>query len=408
MSSTFSKVTAAAPIEVFQVGQKYKECAAANKVDLGIGAYRTEDGQPWVLPVVHAAEQILANDATLNHEYLPMLGYEPFCDAAVALLLGDDSIAIKEKRAFGVQCLSGTGTLRVGAEFLARVVGRNTAYMSNPTWGNHQLIFKNAGFTDLREYRYWDQQNRGLNFDAFKTDLESAPENAVIVLHACAHNPTGCDPTHEQWTTIAEICKARKLFIFFDIAYQGFASGDPNTDAWAVRHFVSLGCEMFVAQSFAKNFGLYNERIGNLCVVVNDSSTIAAVKSQLSILIRANWSNPPSHGARIVHMVLTTPEMRQQWYNCIQQMSGRIKQMRTALHSKLVQLGTPGNWDHIITQIGMFTYLGINEKQCEHLMKTHNIFLLKSGRISICGLNTRNVDHVANAIHDAVVNVSKL
>uniref|UniRef100_A0AC34G2S8 Aspartate aminotransferase n=1 Tax=Panagrolaimus sp. ES5 TaxID=591445 RepID=A0AC34G2S8_9BILA len=295
MSSFFSGITEAQPIEVFYMNKLYLDETDSRKVNLTIGDYRTDEGKPWILPVVHEAESRLAVEDTLYHEYLPVLGFEPFCNAARNLVLGADSPAIKEGRAFGVQCLSGTDSLRAGAEFLARLLGFNTAYVSDPTWGYHNLIFKSSGFEAVNKYHYWDASKRQINIDGFIADLEAAPEKSVIILHGCAHNPTGMDLTREQWQKIAELIKKKNHFTFFDIAYQGFASGDPDADAWAIRYFVEQNIEVVVAQSFAKNFGLYNERVGNLTVVVNDPKVIPAIKSQMSLVIRANWSNPPAH-----------------------------------------------------------------------------------------------------------------
>ncbi|VDN51627.1 unnamed protein product [Dracunculus medinensis] len=313
MSSLFSNVDIAPPIEVFFMNKMYLDEKDPRKVNLTIGAYRTEDGEPWVLPVVREAEKKLAEDLKINHEYLPVLGNETFCNAAVELVLGADSPAIKASKVAGVQCLSGTGSLKAGADFLHIVSKLNIVYISKPTWGNHKLLLQRAGFTDIREYRYWDAVGRCVDIEAFAADLESASERSIIILHGCAHNPTGMDPTHDQWKLIAQIIKKKNLFPFFDLAYQGFASGDLDADSWPIRYFVEQNIELFVAQSFAKNFGLYNERIGNLTVVVNDPSVLPAFKSQMSLVIRANWSNPPSHGSRIVAMILTTPAMRQQW-----------------------------------------------------------------------------------------------
>ncbi|KAK0400460.1 hypothetical protein QR680_015257 [Steinernema hermaphroditum] len=403
--SIFANVTVAPPIEVFYMNKMYLDETTPQKVNLTIGAYRTEEGKPWVLPVVREAEKRIAADETLNHEYLPVLGYEPFSNAATELVLGKDCVAIKEGRAFGTQCLSGTGSLRAGADFLNHVLGLSTVYVSKPTWGNHKLLFNRAGFKAIESYRYWDDVNHCVSINELVADLEGAPEKSVILLHGCAHNPTGMDPTHEQWERIAEVIKRRKLFPFFDIAYQGFASGDPDADAWAIRYFVNQGIELICAQSFAKNFGLYNERVGNLTTVVSDPAVIPAFKSQMSLCIRANWSNPPSHGSRIVHMVLTTPELREQWFECIKTMSSRIKDMRAALRGHLEALGTPGKWEHITQQIGMFSFTGLSPQQVDHLVKVHKVFLLSDGRINICGLNTKNVEYVAKAMDDAVRNV---
>ncbi|XP_044751148.1 aspartate aminotransferase, cytoplasmic [Coccinella septempunctata] len=404
--SRFSSVQLAQPIEVFELIRAFNEDTYSNKVNLGVGAYRTENCEPWVLPVVRIAEKALANDDSLNKEYLPILGLESFSKAATLMLLGEESKALRENRAFGVQCLSGTGCLRVGAEFLHSQLGCTVFYYSKPTWGNHKLIFKNSGFTEAREYRYWSESSRGLDIEGMLEDLDKAPENSVIILHAVAHNPTGCDPTQEQWARIADVMEARKLFCFFDCAYQGFASGDLDKDAWAVRYFISRGIEMLVAQSFAKNFGLYNERIGNLTVVVKDNSLIPNLKSQFTVLIRGMYSNPPSHGARIIAYILNNPDLYEQWKQSVKTMADRIIQMRKELRGAIERMNAPGKWDHITSQIGMFSYTGLNEAQSEYMVKKHHVYMLKSGRISMAGLTTRNVEYVAQSIVDSLAHAN--
>lgn len=405
MASKFSEVQLGPPIEVFALNKAFADDTFENKVSLGVGAYRTEKGQPWVLPVVREAEKVLAADETLNKEYLPILGLEAFSSAATSMLLGNDSPALMESRAFGVQSLSGTGALRVGAEFLAKVLGSKIFYYSKPTWENHRLVFLNAGFEEAREYRYWSPSARGLDLEGFLEDLRNAPEKSVIVLHACAHNPTGCDPTEKQWEQIADVIKERGLFPFFDSAYQGFASGDLEKDSWAVRYFVSKGFELLCSQSFAKNFGLYNERVGNLTFVLSNTTYVPQVKSQVTLIVRGMYSNPPSHGARIVSYVLSNPRLYDQWKDNIRTMSSRIIEMRQALRSALERIGTPGKWDHITSQIGMFSYTGLNPQQSEHMIKVHHVYMLRSGRISMCGVTPSNVDYVAQAINETVSNV---
>lgn len=400
--SSFSSVEQGPPIEVFALTKQYTEDDFPQKVNLGVGAYRTEEGKPWVLPVVRAAEKALANDETLNKEYLPVLGLDAFANLSTHMLLGDDSKALSENRAFGVQTLSGTGSLRVGAEFLSRILKKKVFYYSKPTWENHRLVFLNAGFESANEYRYWNESTRCLDINGLLEDLRNAPEGAVIILHACAHNPTGCDPTQEQWAQIAEVVKEKKLFPFFDSAYQGFASGDLDKDAWAVRFFVNQGFELLCAQSYAKNFGLYNERTGNLAVVLNDPGYVAAVKSQITLIIRGMYSNPPSHGARIVSYVLNNPELYGQWRDNIKTMSSRIIEMRKRLREALEALGTPGNWNHITDQIGMFSYTGLNEEQSLYMVKKHHIYMLRSGRISMCGITPNNVEYVAKSINETL------
>ncbi|KRT85898.1 hypothetical protein AMK59_2684 [Oryctes borbonicus] len=403
--SVFSAVKEGAPIEVFALTKAYQDDSYENKVNLSVGAYRTEKGVPWVLPVVWHAEKVLVADETLNKEYLPVLGLEKFSAAATKMLLGDDSQAILENRAFGIQTLSGTGSLRVAAEFLARQLGYRTYYVSVPTWENHNLVFKNGGFLEGKTYRYWDANRRGLDIEGMLDDLRSAPENAVIILHSCAHNPTGCDPTQEQWKLIADVMEDRKLFPILDCAYQGFASGDLDKDAWAVRYFASRGFEFLCCQSFAKNFGLYNERIGNLTCVVKNPDVVKNVKSQLTLIVRGMYSNPPSHGARIVAYVLTDSQLFEEWKGCIRIMASRVIEMRKSLREALEKLGTPGTWEHITSQIGMFSYTGLNEQQSLHMTNNYHIYMLKSGRINMCGLNPNNIDYVAKAIYETVTNI---
>ncbi|TRY61538.1 hypothetical protein TCAL_04172 [Tigriopus californicus] len=403
--SEFAVVEAAPPIEVFQLSRDCQADTHTQKINLGVGAYRTPEGKPWILPVVKKAEAQLAKDIdaeTINHEYLPVLGLDSFATAATSMVLGKDSPALKEERAFGVQSLSGTGALRNGAEFLFRQLKRTVFYFSDPTWGNHGLIFKNAGFTDARKYRYWNKDTCGFNFEGMIEDLQNAPEGAVIILHACAHNPTGIDPSQEQWGKIADVMQEKKLFPFFDCAYQGFASGDLDQDAWAVRFFVERGFEMFCSQSFSKNFGLYNERAGNLTVVVKDKSLIENMKSQITLIVRAMYSNPPAHGGRIVDLVLKDEQLFKEWCECIKVMSSRIIEMRQGLRERLEKLSTPGQWNHITEQIGMFSFTGLTPEMCQFLLKEKHVYLLKNGRISMCGVTPSNLDYLAESINEAV------
>lgn len=406
MATRFADVQQAPPIEVFAVSKAFADSTHDKKVNLSVGAYRTDEGKPWVLPVVRKVEKILAADDSLTHEYFPILGLDAFSTAASKILLGASSPAIAEGRVTSVQTLSGTGGLRVAADFLHGVLKYDTVYYSSPTWGNHRLIFHLAGFTNLCTYRYWDKAKRGLDLEGMLEDLSKAPENAVVILHACAHNPTGVDPTQDQWKRIADVIEQKKLFPLFDSAYQGFASGDLDNDAWSVRYFVDRGFEMMGTQSFSKNFGLYNERIGNLVLVLKDSSCITRVRSQLTLLVRGSYSNPPCHGARIVSTVLNDPALFEEWKGSIRTMSGRIKEMRQGLRERLEKLGTPGTWDHITSQIGMFSFTGMTAAQAKHLADKYHIFLLSSGRINMCGVTTGNIDYVAEAIHDAVTNIT--
>ncbi|XP_064173354.1 aspartate aminotransferase, cytoplasmic [Anguilla rostrata] len=408
--SVFTEVPQAVPVAVFKLTADFREDKDPNKVNLGVGAYRTDDSQPWVLPVVKKVERIIVEDHTLNHEYLPILGLPEFRSSASKIALGDDSPAIQQNRVGGVQCLGGTGALKIGAEFLRRWYNgiNNTStpvYVSAPTWENHNAVFADAGFKDVRPYKYWDAENRGLDLAGFLGDLESAPEHSIFVLHACAHNPTGTDPTQGEWMQIADVMKRRKLFVFFDSAYQGFASGSLEKDAWAVRYFVSLGFELFCAQSFSKNFGLYNERVGNLTVVAKDNDNLTRILSQMEKIVRTTWSNPPSQGARLVAITLNTPKLFEEWKDNVKTMADRVLLMRAQLKAKLQALGTPGTWEHITQQIGMFSFTGLNPKQVEYLVKEKHVYLMASGRINMCGVTTKNIDYVAESIHEAVTQV---
>lgn len=345
----------------------------------------------------------------MNHEYLPIAGLGPFTTKAADLILGADSPAISEKRASSVQTISGTGAVHLGALFLAKfykVNGANrTVYLSNPTWANHNQIFTNVGIP-IATYPYFDKKTKGLDFEGMKKALNEAPDRSIILLHACAHNPTGVDPTAEQWREISQLMKAKKHFPFFDCAYQGFASGDLDRDAGAVRYFVEQGFELVIAQSFAKNFGLYGERAGCFHFVASPSpdaqSITTRVASQLAILQRSEISNPPIYGARIAATVLNDAALFAEWKENLRTMSGRIITMRQALRGKLEELGTPGTWNHITDQIGMFSFTGLTEPQVLKLREDYHIYMTKNGRISMAGLNTRNVEYVAKAVDKVV------
>lgn len=400
--SRFAQVQAAPAIPIFALSRAYQADTHPKKVDLGIGAYRDDTARPWVLPVVRKAQIAIANDESLNFEYLNQFGLPEFTKAATELLLGADSPIIKENRVISCQTLSGTGALSLVAALLVKVMNYKTVYHSKPTWGNHIDIFKYAGCDDVRPYRYWDAENRKIDFAGMTEDLRAAPKDSVIIFHACAHNPTGIDPTDEQWKELADICEEKGLFPLFDCAYQGFASGSVDQDIKSFRYFISRGFETVCCQSFAKNFGLYNQRVGNLAIIVKDSQSVEPIRSQLALLVRKYYSNPPAAGARIVGKVLNDPSLLAEWKAAIQEMSSRILAMRKALRQHLEDLKTPGEWNHITEQIGMFSYTGLNRDQVRYLIDEFHIYLPDDGRISLAGLNTRNVQYVAEAINKAV------
>ena len=396
---------------ILQLVADFKNDPHPKKVNLGVGAYRDDNGKPWVLPAVKAAIQELNDDPEWEHEYLTMTGLSDFLDASALLLFGKDSKALKEKRIVSNQMLSGSGALHVGGEMLVRYYdfpeGKKKIYVSNPTWPNHFAMMHAVGL-ETEEYTYYDPATFSLNIEGYKKALRAMPDRSVVLMHACAHNPSGVDPSHAQWEELLRIFQEKDHFAFFDCAYQGFASGDPDKDAYSVRLFEANNVPMLVCQSFAKNTGLYGERIGALHIVVPSPEETSKVQSQVNSQQRSEISTCPAFGARVVAKVLTEPKLHQQWLADIQTMSHRIMDMRKALHEALTQkYKTPGSWDHILSQIGMFSFLGLNQEQCSRLTDEGHIYLVKTSRISLSGLNPSNVDYVASWI-DRVVREAKL
>ncbi|TYI22000.1 hypothetical protein ES332_A06G076500v1 [Gossypium tomentosum] len=401
MDSVFASIVQAPEDPILGVTVAYNKDPSPNKLNLGVGAYRTEEGKPLVLNVVRKAEQLLVNDQSRVKEYLPILGLAEFNKLSAKLILGDDSPAIQENRVATAQCLSGTGSLRVGAEFLAKHYHQRTIYIPQPSWGNHVKVFTMAGLS-VKNYRYYDPTTRGLNFQGLLEDLGAAPAGAIVLLHACAHNPTGVDPTVEQWEQIRQSMRSKGLLPFFDSAYQGFASGSLDADAQPVRMFVADGGECFIAQSYAKNMGLYGERVGALSIVCKAADVASRVESQLKLVIRPMYSNPPIHGASIAMTILKNSDMYNEWKIELKAMADRIFSMRKQLFDALSAKGTPGDWSHIIKQIGMFTFTGLDSDQVAFMTKEYHIYMTSDGRISMAGLSSKTVPHLADAIHAAV------
>eukprot|EP00850_Spirogloea_muscicola_P014667 SM000107S14033 [mRNA] locus=s107:11063:15025:- [translate_table: standard] len=421
-SSAWESVQQAPEDPILGVTVAYNKDSDPRKVNLGVGAYRTEEGKPLVLEVVRKVETAISQDRSQNHEYLGIIGVPAFNKLSAKLILGPDSSAIKEDRVTTVQCLSGTGSLRVGAEFIARHYPyHRTIYVPNPTWGNHNKIFPLGG-VEVKHYRYYDPSTRGLDYEGMCSDLESAPSGCIVLLHACAHNPTGVDPTPEQWEGIRRLVRQKGLLPFFDSAYQGFATGDLNKDALPVRTFADDGGELMIAQSYAKNMGLYGERVGALSAVCRSSEVARRVESQLKLVIRPMYSNPPAHGANIVAAILGDRALFDEWMVELKGMADRIIRMRHQLYEALQERGkhlmpeyfalnflpprTPGDWSHILKQIGMFTFTGLTKEQVNFMTKEYHIYMTSDGRISMAGLNSRTVPHLADAIHAAVNTIS--
>ncbi|GAB4837259.1 Aspartate aminotransferase 3, chloroplastic [Ancistrocladus abbreviatus] len=405
VNSVFAHIVKAPEDPILGVTVAYNKDPSPVKLNLGVGAYRTEEGKPLVLNVVRHAERQLINDRSRVKEYLPITGLAEFNKLSAKLIFGADSPAIAENRITTVQCLSGTGSLRVGAEFLTRHYHQRTIYIPQPTWGNHPKVFMLAGLS-VKTYRYYDPSTRGLNFRGLLEDLGSAPSGAIVLLHACAHNPTGVDPTLQQWEEIKQLIRSKGLLPFFDSAYQGFASGNLDADAQSIRMFVADGGECLVAQSYAKNMGLYGERVGALSIVCKTADVASRVESQLKLVIRPMYSNPPIHGASIVALILRDRNMYNEWTMELKAMADRIISMRQKLFDALCARGTPGDWSHIIKQIGMFTFTGLSSQQVTFMTEEYHIYMTSDGRISMAGLSSKTVPHLADAIHAAVTRIS--
>lgn len=389
-----SQIPVGPPDAILGIAEAFKASTSPKKVNVCVGAYRDSDGKPYVLPSVREAEKRMIENG-VNKEYAPIAGDADFVKHALKFAYGEQDFS----KIAGVQTLSGTGACRIGGSFLSTFLPAGTSiYIPDPTWGNHIAIFKNCGL-DVQRYRYFDYETNGLDYEGMMEDLGNAPEGSVVLLHACAHNPTGCDPTHEQWKEISSALKEKGLHVFFDSAYQGFASGDAEADAFSIRHFVEDGHKVMLAQSFAKNFGLYGERCGTLSFVCDNEDEREAVMSQLKLLIRPMYSSPPIHGSGIVKTVLGDDVLQEQYYGECKEMAVRINSMRELLVAKLKEVGSAHDWSHVTEQIGMFAFTGMNKEMCERLTDEFSIFLTKDGRISLAGLNNGNADYVAAAVH---------
>ncbi|GJM87139.1 hypothetical protein PR202_ga03064 [Eleusine coracana subsp. coracana] len=371
----FEGVPMAPPDPILGVSETFKADTNDLKLNLGVGAYRTEELQPYVLNVVKKAEKLMLEKG-------------------------------ENKEVATLQSLSGTGSLRLAAAFIQRYFPEAKVLISSPTWGNHKNIFNDAR-VPWSEYRYYDPKTVGLDFEGMIADIEAAPEGSFVLLHGCAHNPTGIDPTPEQWEKIADVIQEKKHMPFFDVAYQGFASGSLDEDAFSVRLFVKRGLEVFVAQSYSKNLGLYAERIGAINVVCSAPEVADRVKSQLKRLARPMYSNPPIHGARIVANVVGDPTMFGEWKQEMEEMAGRIKNVRQKLYDSLSAKDKSGkDWSFILRQIGMFSYTGLNKTQSDNMTDKWHVYMTKDGRISLAGLSLAKCDYLADAIIDSFHNVN--
>ena len=393
--SLFSSVALAPRDPILGLNEQFNADPNPAKVNLGVGVYFDENGKlPLLQCVTEAEAQMQA--APKPRGYLPIDGIAAYDKAVQGLVFGADSAAVAEGRVATVQTLGGTGGLKVGADFLRSVNPGARVLISDPSWENHRALFTNAGF-EVASYPYYDAAAQGVNADAMLAALDAAAPGTIVVLHACCHNPTGYDLTAGQWAQVIRVVKARGLVAFVDMAYQGFGQGIAE-DGAVIGQFMAAGIDFLVATSFSKSFSLYGERVGALSVVCENRDEAARVLSQLKIVIRTNYSNPPTHGAQVVASVLTTPALRKLWEEELAAMRQRIRQMRAALVDKLQAAGLQRDMGFILRQQGMFSYSGLSAAQMQRLRSEYGIYGVDSGRICVAALNAANLDGVARAM----------
>ena len=393
--SLFSSVELAPRDPILGLNEQFAADTNPNKVNLGVGVYFDDQGKLPLLQCVQAAEKALM-DSPKPRGYLPIDGIAAYDSAVKKLVFGADSEVFKAGRIATVQGLGGTGGLKIGADFLKKLSPNAQVLISDPSWENHRALFTQAGF-EVGSYRYYNAATRALDFDGMLADLKAAVPGTIVVLHACCHNPTGYDITPAQWSQVIEVVKAGRLTPFLDMAYQGFAQGIAE-DGAVVGKFVAAGLSFFVSTSFSKSFSLYGERVGALSVLCASKEEADKVLSQLKIMIRTNYSNPPTHGGAVVAMVLEDPKLRAQWEAELAEMRGRIKLMRSKLVEGLKAAGVQQDMGFITTQVGMFSYSGLSKDQMVRLRGEFGVYGTDTGRMCVAALNSKNIDYVCQAI----------
>ena len=397
--SIFKDIQEAPPDAIFGANRAFQNDPAEKKVNLTIGVYRDENGEPHKFLCIKDAVQKY-HEMNVDHEYLPMAGFQKFIDHALEFAYSKNSTPLKEKRIAAIQSISGTGAIRIGMKFLSDFYTLSKEiYVPNPTWGNHLAIAKGAALIP-KYYKYYNDEKKGVDFNELKKEFDNINDHSIVVFHACAHNPTGCDLSKDEWKEMVEILKKKKIVPLIDMAYQGFATGDPENDAYAPRLIAESGLPMLLCQSFAKNLGLYGERVGCLSVVTASEKEAIAVKSQLANIGRREYSNPPKFGAYLASIVMSDEKLTKSWLDELKSMAERIKNMRMKLISKLKEFGSTKDWSFIGEQNGMFSYTGLSKEQVKDLREKFHIYLLDSGRANVAGLNESNIDFVAKAIYE--------
>lgn len=391
----FEHIVAAPADPILGLGELFKADSRPNKINLGIGVYKDETGQTPVLSSVKKTEQyLLDNEKTKN--YLSIEGNPVFALCTQELLFGKDSNIITDKRAKTAQSPGGTGALRIAADFLVKNTSAKTVWISNPSWPNHKSVFQAAGLT-TKEYQYYDAAGHCLDFEGLIASLSNAQAGDIVLFHGCCHNPTGIDPTPEQWQTLANMSLEKGWLPLFDFAYQGFANG-LDEDAQGLRTFVDSHQELLVCSSYSKNFGMYNERIGAFTLIAADSETADNAFSQVKAVIRANYSNPPAHGANVVATILSNPTLRSIWEQELTDMRMRIQRMRQLFVKTLQEKGAKQDYNFISLQNGMFSFSGLSPEQVLRLREEFAIYAVSSGRINVAGITLDNMSSLCEAI----------
>ncbi|MGA8052552.1 MAG: amino acid aminotransferase [Burkholderiales bacterium] len=400
MSASVLAGVAMAPRDpILGLTEAFNADSRPNKVNLGVGVYTDETGKVPLLECVRRAEREMAEKPTPRN-YLPIDGLAAYDRAVQGLVFGEDSAARKENRILTVQSLGGTGGLKVGADFVRKVAPTAEVWISDPSWENHRALFENAGFK-VNTYAYYDPKSRGLDFDGMARSLATIPGGDIVVLHASCHNPTGVDPTPDQWAKVIDAVRSREVVPFLDLAYQGFAEG-ADADGAVVRRFAAAGAPLLVANSFSKSFSLYGERVGALSIVAESGDEAARVLSQVKRIVRTSYSNPPTHGGQIVATVLGSPELRSLWEQELGTMRERIRTMRALLAEKIHARVPGADFGFVTRQRGMFSYTGLTKDQVVKMREQSAVYAVESGRICVAALNTKNIDYVADAIAKVV------
>ena len=397
--SLFTAVEMAPRDPILGLNEQFAADTNPNKVNLGVGVYFDDNGKLPLLECVQSAEKAMMDKPTARG-YLPIDGIAAYDAAVKSLVFGADSEPVTSGRVATVQGIGGTGGLKIGADFLKKVSPHAKVMISDPSWENHRALFTNAGF-QVDSYAYYDAEKRGVNIEGMLASLNAAAVGTIVVLHACCHNPTGYDITAAQWDQVIAVVKAKSLTPFLDMAYQGFGHGIQE-DGAVIGKFVAAGLNFLVSTSFSKSFSLYGERVGALSVVCIDKEECGRVLSQLKIVIRSNYSTPPIHGGAVVAAVLANPEWRATWENELTEMRVRIKAMRQKLVDGLKAAGVKQDMSFITTQIGMFSYSGLNKDQMVRLRSEFGVYGTDTGRMCVAALNSKNIDYVCQAIAKVV------